>query len=121
MLVGIHKVVVGRVVQENESEAHGPASNSRAKPMDPRRRRPGENEQSDRDKPAGEHHWNKTCFSRGLSVVLPTEFEVVHVDKRRTYGTHDNTNSERDEHETGLSGAPSLAILVNDRVAGNKY
>lgn len=121
MLVGIHKVVVCRVVQENETEPNGPASDSRTKPVDPRIRCPGENKQSNRNKPAGKHHWNKARFSRGLSVVLLTELEVVLVDKWSTHGTHDNANSEGDEHETSRSGVPSLAILVNDRVAGNKY
>lgn len=31
---------------------------------------PGEDEESDRNKPAGKHHRDQTSLSRGLSIIL---------------------------------------------------
>lgn len=46
--------------------------------------------------------------------MLSNSSHVVFVDEGRGHGTHDDSDGERDEHQTGLSGRISFAFLVND-------
>ncbi len=56
VLVRVHQVVVGAVVDEDEAEAHGEAGERGPDPHQPVVRRPREHGQPDRDEPAREHH-----------------------------------------------------------------
>ena len=49
VLVGVDEIVVGRVVEEDESEADGEAAHCRAPPAESRVRGPGEDEEADWD------------------------------------------------------------------------
>lgn len=111
------KIVVCRVVQEDEAKPDWPASNGRSKPMNSWIRGPGKDEQSNRNEPARNHHRNQALFRRGFSVVLRRHLEVVLVDKRCAGSTHNDSNGKGNEHETSGPSTPSFTVLVHDRVA----
>lgn len=70
VLVAVDEVVVGGVVEENETETHGETAETGADPDEPGIGRPGEDEQADGDEPAAEHHGDETDFGGGVAVVL---------------------------------------------------
>lgn len=90
VLVAVDEVVVGRVVEEDEAEADGEASEAGADPDEARVRGPGEDEQADRDAPARDHHGNKAHLGGRVSVVLLDHLEVVSVYKGRAGGRGDS-------------------------------
>lgn len=56
VLIRVDHIVVGRVVQKDESESNRQSRKSWASPGQSWVRRPCEDEQPDRDEPAGQHH-----------------------------------------------------------------
>lgn len=114
VLVGVDQVVVGGVVEEDEAEADGETTESGADPDEIGVRGPGEDEQANGDEPARDHHGNQTDLGRGLAVVLVTHLEVVLVDNGSAGSREKNTDSQGDEHETGATGVPALALLENN-------
>lgn len=82
-------------------------------------RGPGKDEQSNRNEPARNHHWNQALFSRRLSIVLSRHLEVVLVDKRCADSTHNDSNGKGNKHETSGPSTPSFTVLVHDGVAEN--
>lgn len=121
MLVGVDEVVVGSVVEEDETEADRKTSETRTNPVQPRVRCPGKDEETDGDEPAAEHHGNKTDLSGRSAVVLVDHLDVVIVDEGSAHGREDDTNSQWNEHETSLAGTPSLALLVDDGVGDEEH
>lgn len=116
MLVAVDKVIVGRVVQEDEPEADGEPADGRADPMYVWVRRPGEDEQPHRDEPARAHHWDETVFGRGLAVEARRDLEVVLVDEWGEEGRGDDAQSERDLRE--IDGVQRPAFLQTNPNAG---
>lgn len=114
MLVRVNKVVVGRIVQKDESKAHWEAANGRANPVKTWIRRPREYEHADGDEPTRDHHGDQSGFRWRLAVVLLHESKVMFVDKGRAGCTAKYTDGERNEHKTGRARAISFALLVND-------
>lgn len=114
MLVRVDKVVVGRIVQEDESKAHREAADGRANPMKTWVRRPSEYEHANWYEPARDHHGDQSSFCWRFAVVLLHESKVVLVDKGRASCTAEYTDGERNEHKTGRTRAISFALLVND-------
>lgn len=111
------KVVVGGVIQEDESKTDGPTSNGGSKPVDRRVRCPGKDEKSNRNEPARIHHGDQALLSRRLASILLGDLEIVLVHERSTGGAHEHSDSQRNEHHTSARGAPSFANLVNNRVS----
>lgn len=85
--------------------------------MDARVRCPCEDKQTDGDEPAREHHGDQALLGRRFAVVLGRDGQVVFVDEGGAGGAHEDAEGERNEHEAGGSGAPSLARLIDDRIA----
>ncbi|RAL64765.1 hypothetical protein DID88_001796 [Monilinia fructigena] len=56
MLIRINKVVIRRVIEEDEAESDGEAANGRPDPMEMRVGGPGKDEETDGDEPTGGHH-----------------------------------------------------------------
>lgn len=98
MLVRVDEVVICRVVEEDEAEADGEAGETGADPDEAGVGGPGEDEKTDGDEPAGEHHRDEADFGRGAAVVGADEGEVVVVDKAGTTGGADDADCERNEH-----------------------
>lgn len=84
--------------------------------MDSRIGCPGENEKTNWDEPAREHHWNKAHFGRRFAVVLCRDLEVVCVDERRASCTHENADGEWNEHQASRASTPPFTLLVNDGI-----
>lgn len=119
MLLIHTKVVVGGVVQQDNTESNKEASHSRSHPVNVGVGGPGEDEKTRRHTPASTHHGNQTFFGGRLTTACRRHFEVVLVDKRSASCAHDHTDGQRNEHETGIRRAPSFAALVNNGVARN--
>lgn len=83
VLVGIDEVVVGGVVEEDEAETNGETAKCGTSPVETRVRGPGEDEETDGDEPAGDHHGVQSGFGRGFSIVLGNLLQVVFVDDGR--------------------------------------
>lgn len=117
MLVRVYKVVVCRIIQENEAKADGKAAHGGACPRESGVGGPGEDEEADGDAPAGDHHGDEAGFGGGLAVVLAAEGKVMGVDERGERGAAEDTDGEGDEHEAGGGGGVAFALLVDDGVA----
>ena len=118
MLVRVDEVVVCGVVEEDEAEADGEAAQAGTNPVDAWVRRPGEDEETDGDEPAGDHHWYQSRFRRREAAMFSAEVFVVSVDERRSGGAEDHTEGDRDEHETCDAGAVAFASLIDNRISG---
>lgn len=122
VLVRVDEVVVGRVVKEDKAETHGESSHHRSPVRQMRVRRPSEDEQTDWNEPAREHHGDESRLGGWFSVgVSRANAEVVLVDERRTARGHDDADGQRDEHETGAAFGPALALDVDDRVGHEEH
>lgn len=121
VLVGIDEVVVGGVIQEDEAETDGEASQRGADPDQARVRGPGEDEQADGDEPAGDHHGDQTDLGGRLAVVLLDLLEVVLVDDGSAESGADDAHGKRDEHETGDAVRVALAALEDDGVGDEEH
>lgn len=121
VLVRIDEVVVGGVIQEDEPETNGEASERGADPDQARVRGPGEDEQADGDEPARDHHGNQADLGGRLAVVLLHLLEVVLVDDRRAHGRADDAHGEGDEHKTRDAVRVALATLENDGVGDEEH
>lgn len=113
------KVVVGRVVEQDNTDSKNEASHSRSHPVKVGVGGPGEDEKTSRDTPASPHHGNQTLFGWRLATVCCADLKIVLVDNRSKGCAKDDTDSQRDKHETGIRRAPSFATLVNNWVARN--
>jgi hypothetical protein len=111
VLVGVDKVVVRRIVQEDEAKSDGTATECRPGPVDVFVGCPGEDEDSDGDEPAGEHHGNESGFCGRMAVMLRDEGHVVLVHQWCARSGQKHANDERNEHESGASCAEALACL----------
>lgn len=122
VLVGVDKVVVGRVVQEDEAKADGESSHHGSPVRETRVGGPTEDEQADGDEPTGEHHRNESSF-RGWFAVggLRAETEIVLVDERRAARREEDADRQWDEHETRATFGPSFSVDVNDRIGHEKH
>lgn len=121
MLVAIDEVVVGAVVEEDETESDRRTAESWACPREFRIRSPGEDEEADGNEPAAQHHGNQASFRWWFAVVSGDEGEVVLVDQRSAEGREYDSNRNRNEHQTGGGGAVAFALLVNDRVGDKEH
>lgn len=121
VLVRVDEVVVGRVVEEDETKANGEAGEAGADPDQVRVRGPGEDEEADGDEPARDHHGDQTNLGGGLAVVFLDLREVVLVNQGGAKGRADDADSERDEHEARLAVRVALASLEDDRVSDEEH
>lgn len=64
-------------------------------------RGPGKDKQTNRDKPAGDHHWDETGFGRRLAAIFGIQREIVLVDEGGAGCAHHDTDSKGNKHETG--------------------
>lgn len=51
--------------------------------------------------------------------MLLNKCKIVLVDERSTGSATQDTNGQRDEHQTSRTGAPSLSFLVDNGIARN--
>ena len=121
MLVRVYEIVVCGIVEEDETETDRETGQTGSNPVDAGVRCPGEDEQADRDKPAGHHHRNETGLSWRKSTVFAAEVVVVFVDVRGESCAEQHTDGDGDEHKTGVTGAPALALLINDGVGNEEH
>lgn len=95
VLVRVDEVVVGRVVQEDEAEPDPEAAEARAEPVQAGVGCPGEDDEAQRDEPAGAHHRNEAVFGGRVAVEAGSDFEVVLVDPGGQEGRGNDAKSER--------------------------
>lgn len=121
VLVGVDQVVVCRVVKEDEAEANGEATQSRADPDEICVRGPCEDEQANGNAPARDHHGNQANLRRRLSVVFVDHLDVVLVDKWREDRREKDTDGQGDEHQTSVAGIPSLTLLEDNGESNEEH
>lgn len=121
VLVGIDEVIVGGVVEEDETETDGETGKGGANPDKMGVGSPGEDEETDGDEPAGDHHGDQADLGGGLAVVLLDLLEVVLVDDGRAQGRADDADGERNEHKTGDTGRVTLTSLEDDGVGDEEH
>ena len=113
----IDEVIVCAVVAGNETEANAEASHRGTPPRDTRIRGPGKDEHADGDEPTTAHHGNQSLLCRRLATEFCSSLVVVHVDEGGEESTRNDTDGERNEHETSCTRRIALAFLVDDREA----
>ena len=121
VLVRVHEVVVGRVVQEDEAEAHGQSAERGPRPRQLRVAGPREDEESDGDEPARQHHGDQSRLGGRFPVVLGHERQVVLVHQRRACGREQDAHGDGDEHEARGARRVALALLVHDRIRDEEH
>lgn len=121
VLVRVDEVVVGRVVEEDETEPNREAGEAGADPDQARVRGPGEDEEADGDEPARDHHGDQTNLGGGLAVVFLDLREVVLVNQGGAKGRADDADGERDKHEARLAVRVALASLEDDGVGDEEH
>ena len=75
---------------------------------------PGEDEESDGNAPAGDHHGHETGFSWWAAVVFVVEGEVVFVDDRGAASGRDDADGEGNEHQACDACRVAFALLEDD-------
>ena len=99
MLVRVHEVVVGGVVEEEESEPDGEPAQRGAPPAELRVRCPSEDKEAHRHEPAGAHHRYEARFGgRFAGGGSRADAKVVLVDEGRAGGAEEDAEGEGDEH-----------------------
>ncbi|KAH3665781.1 hypothetical protein OGAPHI_003969 [Ogataea philodendri] len=124
VLIRVDNVVVGGVVKDVETKSTSESGKTWSSPRQSWVGRPGKGEQSSRNEPATNHHWEQTQLCRwnnSLVSVNVGSSVIVVVHPWRDGHSCKHTNSNRNEHQTSLGVRPALTLGIHNWVTEEEH